>query len=101
MPGGPEFDLVDVAFDDIANAIRERGEMNGHSDWRGPEKEDGMLGYINVPHLFDKDDWYWTTSPYGSLYAWAVFFESGGVDYWNRLNEFRGRPVRSIIASPL
>ena len=98
IPGGKEFDLVDVEFKDLASAVTERGEVNGHADWRAPDQEDMMLAYINVPDLFDKDDWYWTNKPYGSYLAWAVYFESGGVDYWRRLNEFRVRPVRSIIA---
>lgn len=101
IPGGKEFDLADVEFEQLASAINERGEVNGHSDWRAPDQEDMMLAYINVPDLFDKDDWYWTNKPYGSNYAWAVGFECGGVDFWCRGLEFRVRPVRSIIASSL
>lgn len=98
IPGGMEFDLVDVEFDKQASAIADRGEVNGHSDWRAPDQEDMMLAYINVPDLFDKDDWYWTAKPYGSFYAWAVNFEPGSVRGWDRGDEFRVRPVRSIIA---
>jgi len=98
IPGGMEFDLVDVDFDKQASAISERGEVNGHSDWRPPDQEDMMLAYINVPDLFDKDDWYWTAKPYGSTNAWAVDFEGGSVPNWGRSYEFRVRPVRSIIA---
>lgn len=100
-PGGAEFDLVDVGFDDLASAVAGRGEVNGHGDWRAPDQEDMMLAYINVPDLFDKDDWYWTNKPYGSLNAWALSFEDGGVLRWRRGREFRVRPVRSIIASTL
>ncbi|WP_454695710.1 hypothetical protein [Achromobacter aegrifaciens] len=98
IPGGMEFDLVDVEFDKQASAIAGRGEVNGHSDWRAPDQEDMMLAYINVPDLFDKDDWYWTAKPYGSCDAWAVYFERGYVSDWLRNSEFRVRPVRSIIA---
>lgn len=98
IPGGKEFDLADVAFDQLKSAVAERGEVNGHSDWRAPEQEDMMLAYINAPHLFDKEDWYWTAKPYGSFSAWAVCFEYGGVGLWDRFSEFRVRPVRSIIA---
>lgn len=98
IPGGMEFDLVDVDFDKQTSAIDERGEVNGHSDWRAPDQEDMMLAYINVPDLFDKDDWYWTSKPYGSYGAWAVNFENGFVFHWYRTIEFRVRPVRSIIA---
>lgn len=98
IPGGKEFDLVDVEFKELASAVTERGEVNGHADWRAPDQEEMMLAYINVPDLFDKDDWYWTSKPYGSSRAWAVHFEFGDVDSWGRSFEFRVRPVRSIIA---
>ncbi|MFY3577318.1 hypothetical protein ACOTI8_31975, partial [Achromobacter xylosoxidans] len=63
IPGGAEFDLVDVAFEGLASAVAERGNVNGHGDWRAPDQEDMMLAYINVPDLFEKDDWYWTNKP--------------------------------------
>ena len=94
IPGGKEFDLIDVEFKDLSSAVTERGEMNGHADWRAPDQEDMMLAYINVPHLFDKDDWYWTNKPFGSSSAWAVDFEYGLVTHWYRGSEFRVRPVR-------
>ncbi|MGG4670777.1 DUF1566 domain-containing protein [Achromobacter xylosoxidans] len=98
IPGGKEFDLVDVEFKDLASAVAERGEVNGHDDWRAPDQEDMMLAYINAAGLFEKDDWYWTNTPYGSGDAWAVDFEHGLVLRWSRHREFRVRPVRSIIA---
>ncbi len=98
IPGSSEFDLVDVEFKDLDSAVAGRGEVNGHGDWRAPDQEDMMLAYINVPDLFDKDDWYWTSKPYGSSCAWAVDFEYGFVGCWGRSNGFRVRPVRSIIA---
>ncbi|MFY3084265.1 hypothetical protein ACOTF2_29720, partial [Achromobacter xylosoxidans] len=84
IPGGKEFDLVDVEFKDLASAMAERGEVNGHADWRAPDQEDMMLAYINAPDLFEKDDWYWTNKPCGSSSAWAVNFEDGGVGLWFR-----------------
>ena len=94
IPGGKEFDLIDVEFKDLSSAVTERGEVNGHADWRAPDQEDMMLAYINVPHLFDKDDWYWTNKPFGSSSAWAVDFEYGSVTNWGRGLGFRVRPVR-------
>lgn len=98
IPGGKEFDLADVEFKDLSSAVTERGEVNGHADWRAPDQEDMMLAYINAPDLFEKEDWYWTAKPYGSYCAWAVGFENGDVFLWHRNDEFRVRPVRSIIA---
>lgn len=101
IPGGAEFDLVDVKFKDLASAMAGRGEVNGHGDWRAPDQEDMMLAYVNAPDLFDKSDYYWTNKPYGSFTAWAVSFEYGNVSRWRRTDEFRVRPFRSIIASTL
>jgi hypothetical protein len=94
IPGGKEFDLDGVEFNDMVSAVTDRGEVNGHADWRAPDQEDMMLAYINAPDLFEKNDWYWTNKPYGSNYAWAVDFEGGSVDVWHRYGEFRVRPVR-------
>jgi len=98
IPGGKEFDLDGVEFNDMVSAVTDRGEVNGHADWRAPDQEDMMLAYINAPDLFEKNDWYWTNKPYGSSSAWAVVFETGYILYWSCYFEFRVRPIRSIIA---
>jgi len=98
MQGGTESDLIDIEFDQLEAVVSERGEVNGHSDWRAPTQEELVLGYINARDQFDKSDWYWSSTPYGSFDAWAVDFEDGYVLTWDRFREFRVRPVRSIIA---
>lgn len=66
---------------------------DGHADFYLPSKREMQIVSANLPHLFQKEV-YWTSTPYGSSYAWAVDFEIGYVDSWLRGYEFRVRPVR-------
>lgn len=69
-------------------------EADGHCDFYLPSRREMMVALANVPHLFGKDSWYWTSSPRTESYAWAVDFEYGCVGYGNRGSEFRVRPFR-------
>ncbi|WP_336235713.1 DUF1566 domain-containing protein [Achromobacter dolens] len=66
---------------------------DGHADFYLPAKRELQIIAANLPHLFQPTP-YWTSTPYGSYYAWAVYFESGGVITWSRSGVFRVRPVR-------
>lgn len=66
---------------------------DGHADFYLPAKRELQIIGANLPHLFQPKP-YWTSTPYGSHSAWAVYFENGGVDTWRRIDEFRVRPVR-------
>ena len=101
IPGGTDFDHADIPFSRVELVVAEGDEMNGFSDWRAPDKEDLMLAYINAREHFDTDGWYWSRTPDGDNWAWAVDFEHGGTFNDNRLNEFRVRPVRSFPASAI
>jgi hypothetical protein len=93
IPGGTEQDFENLEFNQAAEVITGK-EINGHSDWRMPDQRDLMLAYVNVPEHFNKSDWYWTGTPYGSFTAWAVGFECGPVFTCRRFSEFRVRPFR-------
>ena len=95
IPGGIEHDAQNIKFTDVESSIP--ADINGHSDWRAPDQEDLMLAYINSREHFDTDDWYWSRTPDGEHWAWAVDFESGNTGYYHRINEFRVRPVRRFI----
>lgn len=69
-------------------------EADGHADFYLPARRELLVAAANVPHLFGKESWYWTSTPYGSLTAWAVDFEYGGVNFHDRSYEFRVRPFR-------
>lgn len=71
-------------------------EADGHADFYLPSRREMMIALANVPHLFGKDSWYWTSTPRSESYAWAVDFENGLVHYDNRLYEFRVRPFRRL-----
>lgn len=71
-----------------------RYEKDGHVDFYLPSRREMMVMLANVPSLFNKDSWYWTSTPRLESYAWVVDFEHGYVNYDDRSNEFRVRPVR-------
>lgn len=58
------------------NALRGKGypaadlaagyEADGHVDFYLPARRELLLGAANVPQLFNKKDWYATSTPYGS-----------------------------------
>lgn len=66
---------------------------DGHADFYLPAKRELQIIAANLPHLFQPKP-YWTSTPYGPYFAWAVSFELGIVGGWYRGDEFRVRPVR-------
>ena len=100
IPGGVEFDHIDIPFSRVQQVAAEGDELNGFSDWRAPDQEDLMLAYINAREHFDKDDWYWSRSEHHNC-PWAVDFEDGFTTITRRSHEFRVRPVRSFPDSAI
>lgn len=101
---GPEGDLDMSAWDGLVNtnALSEKYpaaklagdyEADGHCDFYLPSRREMMIALANVPDLFEKSSWYWTSSLRGS-YPWAVDFEDGLVLCLVRHHEFRVRPFR-------
>ncbi|WP_336235717.1 hypothetical protein [Achromobacter dolens] len=70
---------------------------DGHSDFYLPSHRE-LLQLAAVEGFNEDVGDVWTSSPYGSYDAWAVGFEHGNVNRWDRCYGFRVRPVRSIIA---
>lgn len=101
---GPNGNLTLSEWDGLSNtnALRESPaaklaseyERDGHCDFYLPARREMLVAMVNVPHLFGKESWYWTSTPRSSDYAWAVDFERGRVHDYNRRNEFRVRPFR-------
>lgn len=103
IPGGVEFDHVDIPFNRVALAVAEGDELNGFSDWRAPDQEDLMLAWINAREYFEKKgiaSVYWSRTE-RSDWAWAVGFEVGFTVTRRRDVEFRVRPFRSFPDSAL
>lgn len=102
IPGGVEHDAKDVKFADAAATIPK--DLNGHADWRMPQKEDLQLAYINSREHFEQKGMaslYWSGTEEDDDWAWAVDFEYGYTRYYYRDSEFRVRPFRSFLASSL
>lgn len=98
-----ERDLSD--WDGLENTRRLRNECpaaklaaeytrDGHSDFYLPARRELLLPAANLHDTFGTDSWYWTSTPRGDSFAWAVDFESVSVFNYDRDNEFRVRPVR-------
>lgn len=102
IPGGVEHDVESVEFGNVEKVIP--AEINGHTDWRAPEQEDLMLAWINGREHFKQtgglDSTYWSRGEHHD-WPWAVDFEDGIVDSYDRSFEFRVRPFRSFPDSSL
>lgn len=96
-------------WDGLANTARLRNECpaaklavgferDEHSDFYLPARRELQLAAANVPHLFGKESWYWSSTPYSEDYAWAVGFERGTTNFHFRTFEFRVRPFRRFIS---
>jgi hypothetical protein len=105
---GPEGERDLSDWDGLSNTARLRNEgpaarlasnyeADGHVDFYLPAHRELIVAQANVPHLFGKDSWYWTSTPYGQSNAWAVDFEDGNVTTGYRFTEFRVRPFRRFI----
>lgn len=71
-------------------------EADGHVDFYLPARREMLVAMANVPRLFSKESWYWTSTPYASDDAWALGFGDGGVGIVSRFGEFRVRPFRRL-----
>ena len=71
-------------------------DLHGFQDWYLPATHELRTLYINVPDLFDKDEWYWSSSQYSRNHAWCQDFENGNSNNNDKDNELRARPVRTI-----
>ncbi len=98
-----ERDLSD--WDGLTNTSRLRNECpaaklasdyeaDGHADFYLPARRELIVAQANIPHLFGKESYYWTSTSYGSVHAWFVAFEDGDVGTSLRTSEFRVRPFR-------
>jgi len=69
-------------------------QKDGHTDFYLPSRRELTLALANVPHLFNPEGWYWSSTPVSDWGAWAVDFQRGTVFNGYRDDEFRVRPVR-------
>lgn len=98
IPGGTEYDVL-ASYNNAAERIAAKGEINGFADWHHGSLEDAMLAYMNVRDLFPHEgveSVQITSTPCGFLSAWAVAFVDGSVSYLLRRRELRVRPFRYV-----
>lgn len=71
-------------------------EIDGHKDWFLPSLGQLNSAAANVPEMFNKDGWYWTSTQNSRYSAFVQEFEHG-YSYWSRKgNEHRVRAFRAI-----
>lgn len=87
------------AGSEIARVVRAM-VLDGHADWYIPSRLELLAAYEGAPELFDKDDWYWSSTQSSRCSAWCQDFEYGLSRAYLEDYEFRARPVRSIQLQP-
>ena len=83
---------------ELAKRITEL-DLHGFKDWHLPATHELRALYLNVPELFSKDGWYWSSTQYSRYGAWCQYFEYGFSDGNVKGYELRARPVRQIPLS--
>ncbi len=84
----------------IAQALRGL-QIEGHADWYVPSRLELLAAYEQAPQLFDKADYYWSSTQHSRNNAWCQDFEYGYSGANGKGNEFFARPVRSIHLQPV
>jgi hypothetical protein len=76
-------------------------QTSDHKDWRVPAKNELKVLFQNRAAIGNFDEtgsnpvgWYWSSSPYYGLDAWAQCFSDGSQDYYSRESDSSLRCVR-------
>ncbi len=90
--------LALLACDDAHPAAKWAADYtaDGHSDFFLPSRVDLVMAHACAPQLFQKSNWYWSSTQTSRNYAFAQDFEYG-LSYWySKGSEFRVRAFRAI-----
>ena len=79
-----------------ANACAEY-QADGHHDFYLPAAAELYHCWLNVPELFAKDTWYWSSTQRSASSAFTMYFVDGNQDNYGKNNELRVRPVRRLF----
>ncbi|MGN8276635.1 DUF1566 domain-containing protein [Pseudomonas sp. SMN5] len=79
-----------------ANACAEY-QADGNHDFYLPACAELYHCWVNVPELFAKDTWYWSSSQRSANDAYYMNFVDGIQDYDGKVYELRVRPVRRFF----
>ncbi|MGH8417992.1 MAG: DUF1566 domain-containing protein [Pseudomonas sp.] len=69
----------------------------GHQDFYLPACAELYHCWVNVPELFAKDTWYWSSTQRSADNAFGQGFGVGGQDILGKVYELRVRPVRRLF----
>lgn len=72
-------------------------QADGHHDFYLPACAELYHCWVNVPDLFAKDCYYWSSSQRSADYAFGVYFGVGFQYGYGKINELRVRPVRRLF----
>ena len=79
-----------------ANACAEY-QADGHHDFYLPAAAELYHCWLNVPELFAKDTWYWSSTQRSATNAFSMSFGDGGQGSFGKSHELRVRPVRRLF----
>ena len=79
-----------------ANACAEY-QADGHHDFYLPAAAELYHCWLNVPELFAKDNWYWSSTQRSAYLAFTMDFDDGLQDLTGKTLELRVRPVRRLF----
>jgi hypothetical protein len=68
-----------------------------HEDFYLPAHAELCQLWINVPHLFAKEGWYWSSTQGSPYHAWAQDFADGYSYFDSKDDEFRAVAVRRLV----
>ena len=71
-------------------------DLCGHTDWYLPAAAELRALSATVPELFQRKDWYWSSTQYSRLHAFCQAFEYGDSYAYGKDREFRARAVRRV-----
>ena len=72
-------------------------QADGHHDFYLPACAELYHCWVNVPELFAKDTWYWSSTQRSADSAFYVHFVDGGQSSYAKFGELRVRPVRRFF----
>ncbi len=79
-----------------AEAAAKHG-ADGHNDFYLPAAAELYQGWLNVPGIFAKDRWYWSSSQRSAYLAFYMDFDAGTQNDTGKGHELSVRPVRRLF----
>lgn len=73
-------------------------DISEHRDWYLPARRELALCYANVPELFEKGRWHWSSTQCSPYSAWIQNFDDGYQNYDHKGDEYRARAVRRVVS---